>query len=36
MNVPNWPSSTERITVQFHDYLQSAYSFTAYPRGNGR
>jgi hypothetical protein len=36
LNVPNWPSSTDRITVQFQDYLQSAYSFTDYPRGNGR
>jgi len=36
LNVPNWPSTTDRITVQFQDYLQAAYSFTGYPRGQRR
>lgn len=36
LNVPNWPSTTDRITVQFHDYAQSAYAFTEYPRAHGR
>lgn len=33
VNVPNWPSSEHRITVQFRDYLQEDYAFTEYPRG---
>lgn len=36
LNVPNWPSTTDRITVQFHDYVQGAYAFTEYPRGQRR
>jgi hypothetical protein len=27
INVPNWASSTDRISVQFNDYLQDATSF---------
>lgn len=30
INVPNWPSSTHRVTVQFRDYLQDGYGFTDY------
>jgi pimeloyl-ACP methyl ester carboxylesterase len=30
INVPNWPSSSHRVTVQFRDYTQQAYGFTDY------
>ncbi len=30
VNVPNWASSTHRISIQFHDYVQAINSFVEY------
>ena len=30
INVPNWASSTDRISIQFHDYVQAINSFVEY------
>lgn len=32
LNVPNWPSTTNRVTLQFRDYVQEAYGYRAYVR----
>ncbi|MBA1272902.1 alpha/beta hydrolase [Stutzerimonas azotifigens] len=32
LNVPNWPSSTDRISVQFRDYSQAHYEYDDYLR----
>lgn len=32
LNVPNWPSSRHRVSVQFRDFVQRQYDFADYPR----
>lgn len=32
LNVPNWPSSRHRVSVQFRDFVQAQYDFADYPR----
>lgn len=31
INVPNWPSSTDVVTVQFKDYIPESFSSTSHP-----